>query len=145
MTQTIAQHEWNDIGWCVHCGCASWERVREWHQKRGDLHKLPAEDTRGCDPRRLVVLAPEPRRRDLAHEDAEAIGKRLLELKADRDFAAIVQACAHHAGRPQAECGQCNDPARDCLVCAMKRNKPPKECAICPLPSGGFGRCPSRA
>lgn len=136
-------HEFNPLGWCPHCGAPSWERVIEWHQKRG-MAEPPAEDPRSCVPR--PKLAPEPRRRGYAIDDLDVIGARLTELRAESAEAEIARACAAMQGRGQSECGQCNDPVRECLVCALRCSKAAAECLICPMPGGGgFKPCPSRS
>lgn len=134
-------HEFNARGWCVWCGAADWDRVTAWHAGKG--HAVPTEDTRPCLPR--PKLAPEPRRREYAIDDLDVIGARLVELRAESAEAEVARCCAAMQGRGQSECGQCNDPIRDCLVCALKCDKQPGECLICPMPSGSFKPCPSRS
>ena len=78
MTQPIA-HEFPDgddpAKRCVHCG-TTWS-----------MHEAMAQP---CVPRRPQggeALRPEPARREYAVDDADVIGARLIELRAERDAA----------------------------------------------------------
>lgn len=75
----IRQHEWNQFGWCVHCGAAIWERVRAWYDGRATI--LPKEDTRQCIERDSRAIRPEPTRREFACEDAETISARMTGIR----------------------------------------------------------------
>lgn len=72
----VREHQFNDLGWCTHCGAASVEKLRE---RYGDSPKLAGEDGRLCVQR--PNPAPEPRRRTYASEDFDAIAVRVEELR----------------------------------------------------------------
>lgn len=80
----INEHEYNDIGRCVWCGCAAWPQVYAYHEKRGRLKDLPELDPRSCIDRIAPHLAPEPARREYAVEDIDVIFSRIVQLKAER-------------------------------------------------------------
>ncbi len=55
----------------------------------GGLRSSVADDQRSCLPRRPVEtgMRPEPSRRQMAYDDAEAISERIRELAAEREAA----------------------------------------------------------
>lgn len=126
----IRAHDFSALGWCVHCGAASWERIVAWHAARGQA--VPAEDARQCRERDLgrQPLMPEPQRRQLAHEDAAAIAARIAELRKEAELAQIVKHCAAMQGRPKAECHQC-EAGEKCKACARACGGTVPQCPIC--------------
>lgn len=69
--------------YCIACGCPVWSLVQRRHSDAGLA--VPQVDTRTCidRPDYTGKLAPEPKRRVLACEDAETISKRLAEIRAE--------------------------------------------------------------
>lgn len=77
-TELVREHQWNEIGRCIHCGQARWEQVLLWFQQR--MQTAPESDTRLCRWRRAEALRPEPVARNWSCEDVAAIAARLAEL-----------------------------------------------------------------
>lgn len=103
--EMINQHEYNDIGRCVWCGCASWPQVYAYHATRGRLRDLPELDPRSCIDRTGQRLAPEPARREYAADDVETISARIGQLAAER-LATRNPPSAEEPG-PQVDPGDC--------------------------------------
>lgn len=106
---------------------------------------VPEEDKRNCLPRPRAALMPEPQRREIACEDAMTIAARIAQLAGERAEAQIALSCAVMQGLGKADCGQCNEPARCCLVCAVHNNRPVPSCAWCYRGIGQASKpCPER-
>lgn len=135
----VREHEYNDIGRCVHCGAATWEQVVEWLKARN--HKVPDTDERLWRWREKPA-PPRIRMRPPAHEDAAVISVRLVELRAESELASVTRWCAGKQGRAKSECSQCTE-YEACKICAIKKGRPTAECTLCFRPGQVSLPCPT--
>lgn len=77
----VREHSFNDLGWCVHCGAATWERIA--NRLRQSNQHVPETDERECLWRDAPAPIPEGPR-ILACEDQDFIADRLRALEAER-------------------------------------------------------------
>lgn len=105
------------------------------------------QDQRTCVWREDGVLKeslrPEPRRRELAHEDAATIARRITELHQEAAWALVVSNCAAMKGMSQSSCNECG-PSDPCKVCAIRRNEGTSTCLVCWIPGKSSKPCPTR-
>ncbi len=89
----IREHEFDRLGWCVHCGIASPAKLAEIAAKKnaarepGTTPEVVAPLTALCLPRDTGKLAPAPARRTFACNDVATISARLAELRKEADAA----------------------------------------------------------
>jgi hypothetical protein len=116
----VREHCRGPNGRCIHCGAAP-----DYSGGYGERTCVPRDD--GIDKSKL---APEPKRREPAHLDADAISARLVELQRDGEAARIAGWCAVKAGQPKDTCNQCGAGIA-CRVCAKTQGQPITSCLIC--------------